>query len=258
MRSDSTQRFSNRVDDYVRGRPGYPSALADALHVTAGLMSHSVVADIGSGTGISTDLFLSLGCTVYAVEPNDAMRASAESRLAHAPAFHSVNGTAEATTLPAGSVDLVAAGQAFHWFDVTSTRREFARILRPGGCVALFWNVRRVSGSHFLESYEALLRQHGTDYLQVRHQADPERAARFLGDRIRRQTFANEQVLDYDALVRRLLSSSYVPPLSDPRHVPMLDALRHLFDTYQQGGRVRMVYDTELYTGPAPVRGAHT
>ena len=176
----STARFSDRVADYVRYRPGYPPETLDVLRDAVGLTSHSVVADIGSGTGISTELLLRSGAEVYGVEPNDPMRAAAESQLSANPKFRSVRGTAEATTLADGSVDIIAAAQAFHWFDRDRTRAEFTRILRPGGYVVLLWNSRHVDTTPLLRGYEALLQQYATDYNAVNHQnIDAAAVARF-------------------------------------------------------------------------------
>src|SRR5579884_1615786 len=146
---DPTGRFSGRAEDYARSRPRYPDAVLDALRRDIGLSPQTIVADIGSGTGILTEMFLRNGNVVYGVEPNPDMRRAAEQLLAGYHRFHSINGTAEQTTLPAGSIDLVTAAQAFHWFDAAAARREFRRILRPPYIVALLWNDRRKDGSPF-------------------------------------------------------------------------------------------------------------
>jgi SAM-dependent methyltransferase len=250
MPADATRRFSDRVADYVRYRPGYPAGLVDTLRRVAGLAPGSVVADVGSGTGLSAVPFLDLGCTVYAVEPNEAMRRAAETGLGDRPGFHSVDGTAEATGLADASVDVVAAGQAFHWFEEGKTRREFARVLRPGGRVALFWNTRLVDATPFLRAYEDFLLRFGTDYAQVDHRhVDAGRLARFFGGPFETHTFPNEQAFDFGGLRGRLLSSSYVPAAGDPARTPMLDELRRLFDRHAEDGRVRVLYTTELHVG---------
>ena len=249
---DSTRRFSNRVADYVRYRPGYPDELVQTLRDAVGLTPDWIVADIGSGTGISTDLFLRLGCTVYGVEPNREMRAAAEVRFLDEPRFQSLDATAEATSLSHHSVDLVAAGQAFHWFDIESTRNEFRRILRPGGFAALFWNTRRVNSTPFLEAYEALLLEFAIDYQQVNHtNVDTASLARFFGGRhFQTRSFPNHQEFDWEGLRGRVLSSSYVPAAGHPRHEPLLLELQRLFREHESAGRVRFEYDTELYFGP--------
>src|ERR1700743_1996529 len=159
---NSKERFSNRVMDYVKYRPDYPAGILSALQVSPDWM----VADIGSGTGISTELFLRAGCPVHAVEPNEAMRAQAEELLSHYPGFVSVNGTAEATGLAAGSFDLIVAGQAFHWFDPARTREEMVRIGRPGAVAALIWN-ERLMELPFEKEYEDLILQYAVDYRTI-------------------------------------------------------------------------------------------
>lgn len=248
---DATTRFSNRVADYVRYRPSYPDALIDTLAAEAGLRSDSIVADVGSGTGISADLFLRFGCTVYGIEPNADMRGAAEVRFREEPRFHSRDATAESTSLPEASVDLVAAGQAFHWFDIPKTRSEFIGILRPGGYVALFWNSRRTTSTPFLKAYEQLLHEFATDYEQINHtNIDAVVLSRFFGDSpFEMRSFPNFQEFDYEGLKGRLLSSSYAPATGHPRHEPMLLALQQVFREHESDGHVRFDYDTELYFG---------
>lgn len=248
---DATTRFSNRVADYVRYRPSYPEDLINTLATEAGLQSDSIVADVGSGTGISANLFLRFGCTVYGIEPNADMRAAAEARFQNQPRFHSRNATAESTSLFASSVDLVAAGQAFHWFDLPKTRTESVRILRPGGYVALFWNSRRTDSTPFLKAYEQLLHEFATDYEQINHtNIDTAVLSQFFGDSpFETRSFPNSQEFNYEGLQGRLLSSSYAPAAGHPRHEPMLLALQQLFREHESHGQVRFDYDTELYFG---------
>ena len=250
--ADSKRRFSDRVDNYVRYRPGYPPEVLAALRARGALGDASLVADVGSGTGISAELFLRDGHTVFGVEPNEEMRRAAQKHLLpRFPGFRSVNGSAEATTLPDASVDLVVAAQAFHWFHVRKAREEFRRILRPGGRVVLLWNTRRTAGSRFLEAYEQLLNEYGTDYRRVRHDnAGAEKVARFFGPaRFEAATFPNEQSFDLAGVEGRLLSSSYAPAPGHPRHEPMLRALRGIYQQFAEAGRVSFVYDTEVYVG---------
>jgi len=248
---ESTPRFSNRVADYVRYRPGYPEELVQTLRDAADLKPTSVVADIGSGTGISTELFLRFGCVVLAVEPNREMREAAEARFREQPRFRSIDGTAEAMSLEAASVDLVVAGQAFHWFDVARTQAEFARILHPGGIVALFWNSRHLDTTPFLGAYEKLLQDFATDYRQVDHKRIDAAVLKqfFGGGHFQTQTFPNSQAFDFEGLRGRLLSSSYAPAAGHPSHAPMLRQLERLFQKHESDGRVRFDYDTELFFG---------
>lgn len=248
---NSTVRFSDRVADYVRYRPGYPEELVDTLRTAAGLNPLSVIADIGSGTGISANLFLQLGCDVFGVEPNREMRAAAEERFRKEKRYHSIDATAEATTLAAGSIDLIAAGQAFHWFDPVPTRQEWLRILKPQGMVALFWNNRRIDTTPFLVGYERLLHEFATDYNEVNHtRIDQAALKRFFGNEMFQSfRFPYSQSFDYEGVRGRLLSSSYAPAHGHERHEPMLKELRRIFNTCAVDGCVSFDYDTELTIG---------
>ena len=248
---DPKQRFSNRVEDYVRYRPGYPGAILDTLREECGLRMESVVADIGSGTGLLAQMFLENGNLVYGVEPNAAMREAGEQLLEKYPHFCSVAGSAEATTLPAASVDFVVVGQAIHWFEPNATRAEFMRILRPGGWVAVLWNERLTDTTPFLRAYESFLREFGTDYEKVAETYPREQQMQnFFGpSRFEGRFSPNEQVFDFEGLRGRLLSSSYAPPAGHPNHEPMLAELRRLFEAHQQGGRMRIEYKTHMYFG---------
>jgi SAM-dependent methyltransferase len=246
----TASRFNDRVENYAAYRPGYPAGVSDFLRDELGLPPAAMVADVGSGTGLFSELLLRNGNAVVGVEPNDAMRAAAESRLKSYPNFRSVKGTAEATTLAGASVDLVAAAQAFHWFNAEAARAEFQRILKPGGWIALVWNMRRLEASLFLHDYEQLLQKFGTDYRQVNcEQVSEARIADFFAGEFGVRRFDNFQPVDFAGLRGRLLSSSYVPLAGHPRYEPMLEALRRLFDAHEQGGRVTIEYDAKVYYG---------
>jgi ubiquinone/menaquinone biosynthesis C-methylase UbiE len=247
---DSTRRFSSRVENYVRHRPAYPSAVLDLLQKECGLTTASVIADVASGTGIFTRMLLENGNRVYGVEPNADMRRAGEEFLRAHPQFTSVAGTAEATTLADHSVDLVTAAQAAHWFDSEKARREFVRICRPGGWTVLLWNDRRTGSTPFLRAYERLLVEHGTDYQDVRSERATEQIETFFTpSRFRARSFDYQQGFDYPALEGRLLSSSYTPQAGDAGHTPMLRELRRIFDAHQVNGRVTFEYDTRVYYG---------
>ncbi|HEU5434622.1 MAG TPA: class I SAM-dependent methyltransferase [Thermomicrobiales bacterium] len=250
--TDSTHRFSNRVDDYIRYRPSYPPAIVDVLVQECGLALDWTIADIGAGPGNLTRLFLDHGNAVVGVEPNREMREAGERLLAGDPRFASVEGTAEATGLPAASVDLVAAGQAFHWFDAARARDEFVRIVRPPRWVALIWNERRVGATPFLAAYEDLLLRHGSDYSAVRHQdtASDDKIAAFFGSGgYRLTTFANQQSFDLACLQGRVRSSSYVPLPGEPGFDELAAGLERIFADHQTDGVVSFDYDTRLYLG---------
>lgn len=245
-----THRFSDRVENYIRYRPSYPEEIVKLLEKKAHLTEASSIADIGSGTGISAEIMLKHDFAVTGVEPNDAMRQAAEKRLESYPRFTSIPATAQATTLADHSVDLIIAAQAFHWFSGKETREEFSRILKPGGLIALLWNVRQVDTTPFLKAYEALLLEYGTDYNTVRHETinSDVLGAFFIGD-YELHTFHNQQIFDYEALEGRLLSSSYVPLPGQPRHQDMIHALKELFHLYQEHGTVTIDYITEVNLG---------
>lgn len=247
---DATTRFSDRVENYVRYRPGYPSKALHALQKECGLTRGHLVADIASGTGIWTRLLLEHGNRVYGVEPNAEMRQAGERLLAAYPAFASVTGTAEATTLADASLDFVTAAQAAHWFDRAPARREFVRILKPGGWLVLLWNERVTDSTPFLRDYEDLLLTYGTDYSEVRHERTTESLNEFFGQTpFQERTFDNRQDFDYAGLEGRLLSSSYAPGPGHPKHEPMLRALRQLFQTHAVGGQVGVDYITRVDFG---------
>jgi SAM-dependent methyltransferase len=252
MSSDPTQRFSSRVEDYVRYRPSYPAEVIAFLERECGLTAQARVADIGSGTGLLSELFLRFGCEVDGVEPNAEMRAAGERLLAAWPRFHSVNGRAEATTLPDHRADLVAAGQAFHWFESDAARTEFQRILKPGGWVSLVWN-ERLSAPGFNAGYEDLVTRYGPEHPH----AETSELNHFFGElgwRLAR--FPNEQNFGREGLRGRFLSSSYAPRPGAANYQPLTRELNRLFDEFQRDGRVTLLYTTEVYLGRVEQAGA--
>ena len=182
--------------------------MLELLSDECGLTAASVIADVGSGTGIMTRLFLENGNRVFAVEPNREMRQDAERNLASYAQYVSVDATAEETTLPAASADFVVAAQAFHWFDREQVRPEFVRILRPEGWVVLVWNDRRVGTTPFLSDYEELLRTYAIDYATVNHRLVDAVVLRTFygaGDECTTRTFPYLQTLDFEGVKGRLL-----------------------------------------------------
>ena len=249
MVSDPTLRFSSRVENYVKYRPDYPPAVLDVMREICGLTPDASVADIGSGTGIFSEILLRNGNRVLGVEPNAEMRAAAERLLGGETRFVSIDGTAEATTLPDHGIGFLTAAQAFHWFNHERTRPEFARILQPGGWIVLIWNVRRVNSTPFLRAYENLLVTYGTDYTEVRDKhPDLRQVQEFIGsDRVILRSLEHRQWFDEDSLVGRLLSSSYAPETGHPKHGPMRAHLAEIFGQHQVDGKVSFDYDTQVY-----------
>jgi SAM-dependent methyltransferase len=247
--ADATRRFSSRVDNYVRFRPGYPLDIIKLLERECGLQPKQVIADIGSGTGILSQMFLDRLYTVICVEPNAEMRAAGEMMLKRYSRFYSVAGTAEATTLKPHSLNLIMAGQAYHWFDSAAAAKEFRRVLIPGGWVVLIWNNRQTDTTAFLQDYEALLHEFCDDYQAVDHKSsDPA----MPGVAFKRFEFPNAQFFDYEGVQGRLLSSSYAPEPGHIKHNAMLARLREIFDAHQEDGQVGFLYTTRVYIGQMP------
>ena len=249
--ADAKQRFSTKVADYIRYRPSYPAAVIDLLRTESGLRPEHVVADVGSGTGVLSKLFLENGNPVLGVEPNDEMRHAGEELLSSFKSFSSMSGSAEATTLPDASVDFVTVAQAFHWFEPIATRREFLRILRPGGFVVIVWNDRQLDTTPFLRDYESMLHRFGTDYAKV-NESYPRRSQIqefFAPNPFAHSTFPNFQKFDLDGVRGRLRSSSYVPGPEHPAFAPMIAELERIFGAHEQNGEVSMDYTTHVYFG---------
>jgi ubiquinone/menaquinone biosynthesis C-methylase UbiE len=250
LASNTTQRFSGRVENYVRYRPGYPVQVLDTLRKECGLKPEHAIADVASGTGIWTRRLLENGNRVFAIEPNADMRQAAERLLAGFSNFQSIDGTAEQTSLPDHSVDFVTAAQAAHWFDRKRARGEFIRILKPAGWLALLWNERCTDATPFLTDYEQLLLAYGTDYKEVRHERTTAVIREFFDPApFEERVSAMKQEFEYAGLEGRLLSSSYAPGPQHPNHARMLDELRRIFGEHQKNGSVAIDYTTRLYFG---------
>ena len=245
-----TERFSSRVENYVRFRPSYPKEIIDVLRAECGLTPDHVVADIASGTGLFTRVLLENGNRVFAVEPNKEMREAGERYLAEFPKFTSINGTAESTPLPDRSVDLITCAQAAHWLRREETLREFQRILKPEHFLVILFNDRNVKANPFSDDYERVVVKYGTDYSEVQRLGRIFKGVEFFTPyACKKRTLANYQEFDYESLEGRLLSSSYAPQRGEPSFNPMIAELKQIFQKHQRGGRVRMEYDTNIYFG---------
>lgn len=243
-------RFSSRAENYAKYRPGYPPGFLDILNSECGLTKDSVVADVGSGTGILAEILLKNGNLVFGVEPNEAMRVLSEDLLKSYKQFVSVEGSAETTGLASETVDFVTAAQAFHWFDREATKREFQRILRPGGWVVLVWNERRLDSTAFLRAYEQLLLRYGVDYQEVRHENVAGRLAEFFAPgAFKLVNLDNFQHFDLAALQGRVGSASYTPEPGHPNFAAMASELERIFNAHSENGIVTFEYDTRLYYG---------
>ncbi len=246
----NSERFSDRVDNYVRYRPHYPAEIIPFLKEQIGLKSGWVIADIGSGTGISSELFLQNGNIVYAVEPNLEMRQAAEAMFKNNKKFISVNASAEDSSLRDGSIDLIIAGQALHWFDPIASKKEFQRIAASDAYLVLMWNDRKLE-SGFQQAYEQLLHQFAPAYEEVNIRNIDEAAiqAFFAPKPYLIKVFPNAQFFDFEGLKGRLLSSSYAPLEHHVNYQPMINRLEQIFSQYSVNGKVEFTYNCKLYYG---------
>lgn len=251
MLSDNINRFTKTVENYIKYRPSYPAEIYSFLIQQGDLTSEKVIADIGSGTGFLSKLFLDHGHTVYGVEPNRAMRNAGEQYLSHYQKFHSVDGSAEATTLDSESVDRVTAGTAFHWFDPEKSKIEFKRILKSLGFVLLIWNVRNKQKSALLRDYESLLMTDCKEYKNSPAQKFNQSVAEefFKPYSMKTASFPNKKQFDWEGFKGRLLSTSYSLRETDSQYEKMLKDLREIFERHQKQGVVEFLYDTKLYYG---------
>jgi SAM-dependent methyltransferase len=248
---DPTLRFSSRAENYSKYRPGYPEEVIATLREECRLTSTSIIADIGSGTGRLSKLFLQNGNPVFGVEPNREMREASARLLEKYTSYRCVAGRAEVTTLTGHSFDFIVTGQAFHWFDRQRCRGEFLRILKPTGWTMIVWNERNLQAAPFMAAYEQLLQKYVTDHTRLAHKQVYATALEdFFGTNgFTSKTFSYRQSFNYEGVKGRLLSSSYTPEEGDPNHAPMLDELLDIFLAHQKGGQVTFEYTTRMYYG---------
>lgn len=248
-------RFTGLADVYDRFRPSYPDACLDDLG-PLGAGPGGVVADVGAGTGLFTELLARRGASVVAVEPNPDMIAVARRRLAGLPGVCIVEAAAERTGLDAGSVDLVTAAQAFHWFDPDAFRAECLRILHLDGRVALIWN-SRTPGHPLHEACARICERHCPDFegfsgdsRQTRGD-DTRRAVDrfFAGGAAEEKDYPNDLELTREAFVGRHLSASYAPRPGSPEYGPFVGELDAVFDRFATGWTLTFPNTTSMHVG---------
>jgi SAM-dependent methyltransferase len=245
-----TGRFTGRAHVYRRYRSRYPREIIPLLQDKCGLTPESIVADIGAGTGMLAELFLENGNAVYAVEPNADMRDACEELTAQYPRLTCIDGTAEETRLPDDSIDLIAVGRAFHWFDHDKCRPEFLRILRPGGWVILAGlGPRRAKDEPVQRDYQEILNRHGIDYARLYSRYNVKEAVRrfFDGSAIQEAEFPGFEELNYEELEGHTLSLSVTPKPDHPGFPAMQEALKKYFDKYQRDGKLRLPTNCHIY-----------
>ena len=240
---EAAERFTGRVEVYERYRMRFPAAVLDVLRERCGLSPAKLVADVGAGTGMLSELFLAAGNCVIAVEPNAEMRAACERLCATYAGLRVVDAAAEATGLDDASVDLVSVGRAFHWFDQARATAEFRRILKPGGWVVLVSNRRAQDGSDMLREYEDLLRTYGNDYAALHRESRSSEGLRRFGGEDFRVRIAGEQKLTLEEFRGQTQSYSVVPKPGDAGFGAMQTALKEFFARWSAEGLLTL--DTE-------------
>ncbi len=248
MKNDVKTLFSNRVENYVKYRPSYPLSVIDFL-TSLGLSENCDVADIGSGTGILSELLVNSVNCLYAVEPNKEMRSAAEKILGKYKNYFSVDASAEETALKNNSVDFITVAQAFHWFNRDSALSEFRRILKKSGKLVLIWH-NRINNTPFLQGYEDLLLKYGTDYREINHQnlTDKELENCFVKD-YKKTVFDNFQKFDLEGIKGRLFSSSYTPSPGETGYDELVTGIEELYKKYNVNGYIMFNYNTEMFSG---------
>ena len=242
--------FNGTADFYFRYRPTYPEELMDTITKETGLNPKWVVADIGSGTGILSTLFIEHGNQVKCVEPNDEMRQKSLEILSTRGKVEFIKGTGENTNLPDSSVDLVACGQSFHWLDRRLAKKEFTRILRGRKWVALVWNDRVNEPGTFTGEYESVVRRYSKAYHSTGSTVlSSKNISSFFNGSYKKFQFQNVQKLTLESVIGRYRSASYAIKENDPKYESMIGEFSDLFKKYERKGSVEMVYITKLYLG---------
>lgn len=245
----TTERFSDKVQDYIQYRPSYPVKMIEYVCNELNLNNTSYVADIGSGTGILTKLLVDKCKMIFGVEPNTNMREASVRQLSKYDNFIPVNGTSENTTLNDNSIDFITVAQAFHWFNIEATMLEFQRIIRKNGLMILIWN-NRINNTDFLKVYEQLLRQYATDYNEVNHKNISEDTIKKLYKiNYNKLTYENYQEFDFSGVIGRLSSCSYTPKKNTKEYRIIYDELESAFNHYSVDNKIKFNYETEMYIG---------
>ena len=245
---DSAERFSDRVNNYARYRPGYPVKILDYLR-EYNFSENSVVADVGSGTGLLTELFLKNGNKTYAVEPNAEMRKMAESLLGEYKNFTSINGTAENTVLANNSADFIVVAQAFHWFDTQKALDEFKRVLKNDGVLVLIWNNRKLD-TGFLIEYDDILKKYSKDYAESAHRnLSDEAIEKYFSAGFGKYSTDNFQEFGFTELLGRFSSGSYTPKEGTDEYLDSVKSLEAIFKKHQINNKITFNYDTKVYAG---------
>ena len=249
---NNTKKFDNMGKLYACHRPAYPQDFIDYLCSEIGLCASSIVADIGSGTGILTKQLLESGAKVYAVEPNDDMRLISEQGLKDYGNFYPVKGTAENTSIYDKSVDFITAAQAFHWFDAQKFKTECNRILKPSGKVILVWNSRDEE-SPAVQKSDMINKKYCPNFKGfsggMRGTEDDTNFSGFFTEGYEKKVFSNNIIYDKNGFVGRNLSGSYALKEDDENYLHYVSELDAVFDKYSINGQFVMSNYTQSYVG---------
>lgn len=268
--TETPPHFTQRVENYVKYRPHYPQAVLELLKSECGLTSTHIIADVGSGTGFLAELFLENGNPVFGIEPDPDMRAAAEYYLQSFPNFTSIAAPAETTTLSNQSVDFLTAGQAFHWFNIGRTKKEFTRVLKTNGWVVVVWNARRTSGTPFLVALEEFWQTKQfwkkSSSRQTAQQLERTQMYRLNRELVEQEllipffesggfnekVFENPMICDIHSFKGQVLSGAPALEPDDPYYVVMLETLERIFQTHQANEVVTIEYNVYVIYGQLP------
>jgi len=241
--------FTGRAEEYAKYRPGYPEQIVTLLEHKIEFDQSKDIADVGCGTGRLSRVFLNNGNLVFGVEPNEEMRTMSEKLLNKFINFISVEGTAEVTMLATSSVDVVTVGQAFHWFDLKKTKKEFKRVLRKDGYVVIVWNERK-NGSQVMKAVNKILLSLDQEHEEAeKNLVDKNLLNTFYGvEKVNTSTFPNFQMLDLAGLKGRIRSISYVPSEGE-ENKRVMNEIKDVFEKFNNGGMVKIEYDTKVFWG---------
>ena len=242
------ERFSPLVENYAKYRPGYPEQILFTLEKHFGINNEKIIADIGSGTGQLSKLFVNKYYQTYGIEPNAAMRMVSINEFATYLNFKAIKGTAEQTFLYSESIDLIVAGQSFHWFDNEMSKIEFNRILKHKGIIALIWNERK-NETEFMQRYERLLQKHCSNYKINNHKEYDYRKIKelFSEKKVDLFIFENQQKMDFTAFIGRLKSCSYCPSENDKHYAFLMRGMNKLYENYKCEENITIEYNTLMF-----------
>lgn len=245
---NTASAYSAKAENYAKYRWSYAPAAVQACFAISGLGREAVLADLGAGTGILTRELCQRAGQVFALEPNKQMRALLARQCAGFPNCTVLGRQAEATGLPDASLDMATAAQALHWFNPDATRAELARILKPGGWLAIFSN--RGTDAGLGAALEALYRPHPGMTSPVMPPRQPQDPLDFyFGPAYRTLSFPFSFSQTWEAFLGSQLSASFTPDPGQPGYPAFEAAARQIFERFSQAGLLTVQAETSLSIG---------